>query len=155
MMGVRVIPTNTVDTPAVVEKLTVEPAQDTAPDKLLASIDKDLNEGKVVVVYKMSNNDTSSEQYADWAAYLNELSSTGNANYKIYPTNEVFNRKLTISNITPDEDYTVFLKRGKPSYYYDGVIVEPMVYTAVYNSYSDVKLTDIDIAFMPDVIDFK
>ena len=50
--GAPATTTNTVDTPAVVEKLTVEPAQDTAPDKLLASIDKDLNEGKVVVVYK-------------------------------------------------------------------------------------------------------
>ena len=124
-------------------------------DTLLSNIEQDIKQGKVVIVYQMKNTDKTSEQYADWATYLNDFMKAKADTYKTYSANKSFNTKLSTIKINTDSNYTVFLKQGKTSYYYDGVIVEPMVYIAIDNKYSEKALSGMDNAFLPDVINFQ
>lgn len=131
---------------------------DTPPspaDSLLGSIRQELVQGKVVVVYQMSNQGSDTEQYADWSAYLNDFSAHRKEQYRFHASDEVFNRFLTQNGVDTRSDYTVFLKKGSDSYFYNGVIVEPMVYSAVDKVYSSKPLTDMDRAFIPDVLDIS
>ncbi|MCW8935351.1 MAG: hypothetical protein OQK98_11560 [Gammaproteobacteria bacterium] len=128
---------------------------DTPSDKLLSSIDESIKQGKTVIVYQMNNMDKTSEQYADWSAYLNSFMEEKANTYKVYSANKAFNTKLSKIKIDTGSSYTIFLKQGKPTYYYDDVIVEPMVYIAVDNQYSAKKLSAMDTAFLPDVINFQ
>ena len=123
-------------------------------DELLSNIDKSIIQGKTVIVYQMKNMDTTTEQYADWSAYLNDFMKEKSDNYKAFSANKAFNTKLSKIKINTDNSYTVFFKKGKPTYYYDDVIVEPMVYIAIDNKYSGKKLSAMDNAFLPEVIDF-
>jgi len=123
-------------------------------DELLSSIDESIMQGKTVIVYQMKNMDKTTEQYADWSAYLNDFMKEKSDNYKAFSANKAFNTKLSKIKINTDNSYTVFFKKGKPTYYYDDVIVEPMVYIAIDNKYSGKKLSAMDNAFLPEVIDF-
>jgi len=127
----------------------------THSDKLLSSINESIKQGKTVIVYQMKNMDKTTEQYADWSAYLNDFMKEKANSYKAYSTNKAFNTKLSKIKINTDSSYTVFLKQGKPTYYYDDVIVEPMVYIAIDNKYSGKELSAMDNAFLPDVINFQ
>jgi len=124
-------------------------------DELLSSIDKSIKQGKTVIVYQMKNIDKTTEQYADWSAYLNDFMKEKANSYKAYSANKAFNTKLSKIKTNTDRSYTVFLKREKPTYYYDDVIVEPSVYDAVDNQYSDKELSAMNNAFLPDVIIFS
>lgn len=124
-------------------------------DTLLISIENSLNQGQTVIVYQMKNTDKSSEQYADWAEYLNDFSANNASTYKAYASNKALNKKLENKKINTTDKYTLFLKKGKPSYFYDGVIVEAMVYLAVENAYSEKPLSTMYQAFLPEVVDFK
>lgn len=120
----------------------------------MADISKDLKNGLSVIVFQMTNKDKSSEQYADWSAYLNDFIASKPGKYKVYETNAAFNKKLTNSEISSNSDFTIFIKQDSETYYYDGVIVEPMVYMAVDNQFNKKKVTDMDRAFMPDAVHF-
>lgn len=102
--------------------------------------------GESVLLFSLSKNTRDTEAYADWAEYLND--------FKLNPPS-----KFSILEITPKEksalnsnlqDFSVFLKKGYPSYLYDGLIVEPQVYTAVYKRYTDQELSQMDESFLPD-----
>jgi len=103
----------------------------------------------------MKNTDKTTEQYADWAGYLNDFASDKTDTYITYPANKAFNTKLSKSKINADGNYTVFIKQGKPTYFYDDVVLEPMVYMAIDNAFSGKKLSPMDNAFLPDVIRLK
>jgi len=124
-------------------------------DKLLSSINESLKLGKTVIVYQMKNTDKTSEQYADWAGYLNDFASDKKDTYITYPANKAFNMKLSKSKINSEGNYTVFIKKGKPTYFYDDVILEPMVYIEIDNAFSGKKLSPMDNAFLPDAIRLK
>jgi len=124
-------------------------------EKLLSSIEESIKQGKTVIVYQIKNMDKTTEQYADWSAYLNDFMKEKVDNYKAYSANKAFNTKLSKNKINTDSSYTVFMKQGKPTYYYDDVIVEPMVYIAIDNKYSDKKLSAMDNAFLPNSINFQ
>ncbi|MEJ2439596.1 MAG: hypothetical protein P8Z72_07995 [Gammaproteobacteria bacterium] len=122
---------------------------------LLTKIKSDLAHGQAVIVYRMQNKNRRSEQYADWAAGLNQFYATHRGHYRVYAANQAFNSELTKSKIKLKNSYTVFMKRGSPSYYYEGVILEKAVYTAVDNHYSGKPVSTLDRAFLPEVISFK
>lgn len=124
-------------------------------DELLSNIAKSIKQGKTVIVYQMKNRDETSEQYADWSAYLNSFMKEKATSYKAYSTNKAFNTELSKIKISTDSSYTIFFKQGKPTYYYNDVIIEPMVYIAIDNQYSGKNPTAIDSAFIPDIINFQ
>lgn len=119
---------------------------------LLGVVLQELEQGRVVVVYRMSNSERDSEQYADWSAYLNDFASSNGSQYTFHPSDKGFDDFLKGNGADVGEDYTVFMKKGYPTYYYDGVILESMIYTSVDNAYSKKPLTDMDRAFLPEAI---
>ena len=127
-------------------------ANSTPSDELLSKIQKELNEGKTVVIYQMLNKDKTSEQYADWSAYLNDYSASKAKTHTFHETNKRLNETLAKKQINSSDSYTLFLKKGKTSYFYEGTIVESMVYIAVDKSYTNKTLSPMDQAFIPDEI---
>jgi hypothetical protein len=120
-------------------------------DPLLSSIHQQLAQGKIIVVYQMQNDDKSSEQYADWASYLNDFSSTHVDNYRIHKTNDALNLIIASQQIDVTESYTLFIKTGSSSYFYQDVIVDAMVYFAVDQAYAG-HIIDGHAAFLPDEV---
>jgi hypothetical protein len=130
-------------------------AADTQPqsaDAILSVVRQELEQGKVNVVYRMSNREQGSEQYADWSAYLNYFASSKGKHYSFHSSDKGFDDFLKKNGADVGDDYTVFMKKGYVAYYYDGVILESMVYTSVDNAYAKKPLTDMDKAFLPEAI---
>lgn len=121
----------------------------------LNQIDHALNQGLAVIVYQMKNSDKASEQYADWAGYLNDFVDSRSSTYRVYPADAEFFLRLANKKIDTSGDFTVFMKKGSPGYFYQGVIVEPMVYFAVDRSYSKTSLSAMDKAFLPERIELQ
>jgi len=119
---------------------------------VLDTVRQELEQGKVVVVYHMVNGEQDSEQYADWSAYLNEFASSKGKLYTFHPSDKGFDDFLKKHGADASGSYTVFMKKGDSTYYYDGAIVELMVYTSVDNVYSKKPLTDMDKAFLPEAV---
>ncbi|MFT5658867.1 MAG: hypothetical protein ACI9KN_002148 [Gammaproteobacteria bacterium] len=121
-------------------------------DTLLTTISQQLQQGKIVVIYQMRNDDKSSEQYADWASYLNDFATAHAADYRFHAVNKALNEKLASCGIEVSAtSYSLFLKQASPGYFYEDVIVEPMVYMAVDQAYGGL-LTDEFSAFLPDEV---
>ncbi|RDH85976.1 MAG: hypothetical protein DIZ80_00440 [endosymbiont of Galathealinum brachiosum] len=124
-------------------------------DKSISNIDKSIRQGKIVIVYQIKNTDKTSEQYADWSAYLNDFTDNKANIYVVHNTSKAFNKKLSSLNINIDGNYSVFIKQGKATYYYDSVILEPMIYIAIDNAFSGKQLSPTDKAFLPEAIKLK
>lgn len=120
-------------------------------NSLLSTIHQQLTQGKIVVVYQMQNDDKSSEQYADWSSYLNDFSAMHVGNYRVYETNNALNQIIDSKQFDVNESYTLFMKAGSPSYFYEGVIVEAMVYFAVDRAYTGQLLGGYK-TFLPNVV---
>ena len=120
-------------------------------DPIIDRIHKQLSQGQVVVIYQMLNDDKTSEQYADWSGYLNDFSSTHTAGYQFYEANQHLNEILANNQIDVSDSYTLFLKQGHPSYFYQGVVVEAMVYYVVDQAYAGL-LIDSYKAFLPTAV---
>ncbi len=103
----------------------------------------------------MKNTDKKSEQYADWSAYLNNFTENRMNTYAVHKADKKFNEKLLSLNIDSDGNYSVFIKQGKATYYYNDVVLEPMIYMAIDNAYSGKQLSPMDKAFLPDAINLK
>lgn len=112
-------------------------------DPLLSLINQQLVNGQVVVIYQMENIDKTSEQYADWAYYLNDFAIEHSASYQFHPANQAVNEKIGNNQIDTTDSYTLFLKEGDVSYFYPGVIVEAMVYFAVDQAYAGSTSNDV------------
>ncbi|MBI1422148.1 MAG: hypothetical protein GC149_01695 [Gammaproteobacteria bacterium] len=127
----------------------------TATAELLKKIENTLGQGQAVIVYHMTNMDRTTEQYADWSASLNEFSSAHADKYKVFSADIKFKTMLVKSNFGRNKEFTVFMKKDYPTYYYDGVIVEQAVYIAIDNKYSGKPLSGMDKAFLPKEINFS
>jgi len=123
-----------------------------ANSDLLNKINSDLSNGHIVVVYQMLNNDTASEQYADWAYYLNEFAASNAPLYKFYSVDAAFNNRLSKCKLDITGSFTLFLKKDAPSFFYSGVVVENLVYLAVKAHYAQEELLPGYRAFMPDEV---
>jgi len=128
--------------------------QEANTSHLILKIKNDLDGGQAIIVYYMENNDKTDEQYADWSAYLNDFAAAHAKLYKVYAADESINATLEQHKLNSRQNYTLFMKRGSPSYFYSGVIVEPAVYTAVDNTYSGKAATDSVNAFLPTASNF-
>jgi hypothetical protein len=102
--------------------------------------------GEGVLLFSFSKNTLDTEAYADWAEYLNDFKLNTPSGLTIL---EITSKEKSALNSNL-QDFSVFLKKGYPSYLYDGLIVEPQVYTAVYKRYTDQELSQMDESFLPD-----
>lgn len=97
---------------------------------------KDLESGKSVVLIINADEKSKSEQYADWSHYLNEFSSEAGNNYVFHKISTAKLNKIILNGEKFKENYSmIFMRKGKPSYFYSGPIVEPQVYKFVQLSY--------------------
>lgn len=97
---------------------------------------EDLESGKSVVLIINADEKSKSEQYADWSHYLNEFSSDVGNNYVFHKISNVKLNKMILNGEKYKENYSmIFMKKGKPSYFYSGPIVEPQVYKFVKLTY--------------------
>ena len=100
----------------------------------------------------MSNDDTASQQYADWAYYLNDFAHSNSPLYKFYSIDAAFNNWLSECNLNITESYTLFLKKDVSSFFYEGVVVENLVYLAVKTHFAQEDLLPVYQAFLPDEV---
>lgn len=99
-------------------------------------IKKELESGKSVVLIINADEKSESEQYADWSHYLNEFSSEVGNNYFFHKISTAKLNKIILKGEKFKENYSmVFMKKGKPSYFYSGPILEPQVYKFVKLTY--------------------
>ncbi len=97
---------------------------------------KDLESGKSVVLIINADEKSKSEQYADWSHYLNEFTSEVGNNYVFHKVSTGKLKKIILNSERFKENYSMlFMKKGMPSYFYSGPIVEPQVYKFVQLSY--------------------
>lgn len=98
---------------------------------------KELESGKSVVLIINADEKSKSEQYADWSHYLNEFSSKVAKEYVFHKMSGSKLKKIILNGEKFKENYSMlFMKKGKPSYFYSGPIVEPQVYKFVQLTYS-------------------
>ena len=126
-----------------------------ADTDLLDKVKRDLSSGHIVVVYQILNDDTASEQHADWAYYLNEFADSNKPLVKFYPADAAFNNRLSECNLDIADSYTLFLKKDASSFLYQGVVVESLVYQAVQAHYTEEELLPVHRAFIPDEVTVK
>ena len=99
---------------------------------------KDIESGKSVVLIINATEKSKSEQYADWSHYLNEFSSKVGNSYVFHKISDSKLKKVILNGEKFSENYSmIFMKKGKPSYFYSGPIVEPQVYKFVRLTYLD------------------
>ena len=101
--------------------------------------------GRSILLFSYREAIITSEAYADWQAYLNDFIQ-GEGKDFFYSIVETGYLKPLIPDV---KEFTLFLKKGYPLYFYSGLIVEPQVYTAVYKRFTDQPLTGVDRAFLP------
>jgi len=118
-------------------------------------IEMNLAQGKAVIVYHMSNKDKESEQYADWSANLNEFYAAHSGKYEVFSADNNFLKILKANKLGENAEFSIFMKKGYPTYFYDGVIVEKAVYLSVDNKYSGKTLSGMDKAFLPKEINIS
>jgi len=118
---------------------------------------EELNAGKTIVFIIDAAENRQSEQYADWSHYLNQFSSN---NAKTYAFHKISTDKLKhlIHNsdkfITPYS--TIFMKKGKPSYFHEGPVVEPQVYRFIALTYAGKPVKpEYLLQFAPDEVSIK
>ncbi len=119
------------------------------------NLKSDLAQGKTVIIYKMNNNDETTEQYADWSSNLNDFMRDKSNIYVVYRATADIDNTLKLNNIKPADNYTLFIKNDNSSYFYKGIIVEMMVYMAIDEVYTKNKITPMAEAFLPDIVIFK
>lgn len=127
---------------------SVQPAL-TLPSSLDKNIHAAYNEGKSILLFSSQNG--RGEAYADWAAYLNDFKEKAGSDFimKRVTPNLINDFASDSSAIT---EFSLFVKKGKPSLLYEGMILEPQVYIAVKHFYDGLPLTSEDNAFLPDEI---
>ena len=97
---------------------------------------RELNAGKAVVLIINAKVDNKSEQYADWAHYLNQFSSNVGTDYVFHKLSIDKLNKLIVNADQYSKNYSIiFMKEGKPSFFYNGAIVEPQVYKFIQLTY--------------------
>lgn len=126
-----------------------EKSEDPIPSSLPKTVKQAYEDGRSIVLFSYREEITNSEAFADWGSYLEDFKE-GKGSHFYY--SKVNADKLRTP--TPEaEEFTLFLKKGYPTYLYEDLIVEPQVYTAVYKRYSGLELDDVDRAFLPKTLE--
>ena len=121
------------------------------------NLKNELDAGKAIVLVINAIAEPETEQYADWSHYLNQFSSKAGETFVFHKTTT---RKLKDQIYGAEKFSTnhsmIFMKKGKPSYFYNGPIVEPQVYQFVYLTYQEKPVKPEYLKqFAPQVITIK
>lgn len=119
--------------------------------------DKELNAGKAIVFIIDGAENTQSEQYADWSHYLNQFSSD---NTKTYVFHKISKDKLKGIIHNADKYNTpysmIFMKNGKPDYFYEGPVIEPQIYRFIELTYEGKPVKpEYLLQYAPDKVSIK
>ena len=118
----------------------------TLSDKVKMSYEQD----KTIVLFAYEDEIENSEAYADWAAYLNDFNEGESKHFDaVRVTYSDFEKNMTPFLKATEKNFTLFLKKDMPVYYYEGLILEPQVYAAVKQVYQKLDLNDEHRAFLP------
>lgn len=83
-----------------------------------------------------SEGDSESEQYADWSHYLNQFASEAGKSFVFHKvTTDDLKKFVHDPNKYTNDFSMIFLKNGKPTFFYNGPILEPQVYKFVELTY--------------------
>jgi hypothetical protein len=99
-------------------------------------------QGRPLLLFAYRDGIRSTEAYADWAAYLNDFKADASAAFYFQRT-DAEALKSVLPDIPDATEFSVFLKKGMPAYLYEGLIVEPRVYTAVERVYRKQSLRPV------------
>ncbi|VAW63242.1 hypothetical protein MNBD_GAMMA10-1658 [hydrothermal vent metagenome] len=118
---------------------------------------KELNAGKAVVFIINSIESTQDEQYADWSHYLNQFSTD---NTRTYTFHKISKDKLSQVIHNSDKFNTpysmIFMKNDRPSYFYEGPVIEPQVYRFIALTYKGEPIKPEYLTqFSPDEVSVK
>ena len=107
--------------------------------------------GQAILLYHFDPQATHSEAYADWSAYLKDFKHTEGKAFYIQAIDTAILPTL-INKTELINDFSLFIKKGLPSYLYPAVILEPQIYQAVAHKYIKQPLTKQDHAFLPEQV---
>jgi len=120
---------------------------------------QELDAGKAVVLIINAAENSKSELYADWSYNLNQFSSEVGDAYVFHKISKNKLNKLIYDSTKYSNSYSMFfMKKGHPSYFYDGPIVESQVYKFMNLTYQGKPIKpDYLTQFSPDevVVKFK
>ena len=121
------------------------------PATLEATITTAYDRGAALLLFAYDDGIAGTEAYADWSAYLNDVNTQSKAVFQIFRVKP--NALVTAIPMTRElTEFTVFLKKGMPTYLYEDLIVEPQVYTAVEHVYEELPITNENKAFLPEEV---
>ena len=123
-----------------------------------SDINRDLRNGKVVVLIINSMEDQESEQYADWSYYLNSFAASVGDKYSFHKLNTKSLLDLIEGANAYKKAYSmIFMKQKNGAYFYNGPILEPQVYEYIQLAYSEKIIPKHLNSFAPEkvVIQFK
>jgi len=133
-------------------------AENSLSSNLLKSLDTKINntylKGESILLFAYDDKIINTEAYADWSSYLNEFKQEPNSKFQFFRIAPQ-SLKNSLPALQGVSEYSVFLKKGQSAFLYEGLIVEPQVYTAVDRAYNQVPLSDEDKAFLPTKIDLN
>lgn len=107
--------------------------------------------GKTLILYGYDERFTTTEAFADWQFYFQQHVDSEDAS--IF-TGQIAPEKLhaLVGLADVSTEFTLFIKRGYPTYFYEDFILEPQVYKAVDAAYDGVALSPEDHAFLPEQV---
>lgn len=124
-----------------------KPKDTVLPASIAPEIVNAYKSGQAILLYRF-NGSEASEAYADWQSYLQDFKLIDGKGFYIQAIDTD-----TLASLTPNsaqtKDFSLFIKKGSPSYLYSDVIVEPQVYLAVTHAFAGQKLNGEDRAFIP------
>lgn len=107
--------------------------------------------GKTLILYGYDEQFTTTEAFADWQYYFQGyVDSEGAAIFTDPISPEKLHTLVGLEDV--GTEFTLFIKRGYPTYFYDDFIVEPQVYQAVDAAYDGAPLSLEDHAFLPEQV---
>jgi len=123
---------------------------------LNVSVRTSYEQDKTILLYAYEDSVENSEAYADWAAYLNDFSEIKSDQLDAVRVSRLDFEQEMISFLDDTENnFTLFLKKDMPIYYYEGLILEPQVYTAINRVHKTLELNDEHKAFLPTKVKFE
>ncbi len=123
-----------------------------------SDINRDLRNGKVIVLIINSTENQESEQYADWSYYLNEFAAAVDDKYSFHKLNTKSLMDLVEGAGVYRKAYSIiFMKQKNATYFYNGPILEPQVYEYIQLAYSKKPIPKHLNSFSPEkiVIQFR
>ncbi len=118
-----------------------------------SDINRDLRNGKIIVLIINSTKNQESEQYADWSYYLNNFAGSVSDKYSFHKLDTKSLMNLMKGANAYKKAYSmIFMKQKNSTYFYNGPILEPQVYEYIQLAYSKKTIPEYLNSFSPEKI---